>query len=251
MGTINVSYSGSFGVNTTLDRFYVGDPTNNSIDVIDGVTDTDIGSIYLGPGVAPGPMAVDSTNNLIYVAASVPGGTTSLFVIQDGPDSVFWSSGAPAVASISATGVATALTQGQSTITANGGSVSGSTNLTVISAAVTNFVLTGMPSSITAGMPFNVTVTAEGPTGNTATGFTGTVHFSSSDGQAVLPPNSTLTNGVGIFSVTLRTAGNRTVTAEDTNNAIPSATSTINVTPAAATHFTVTALAPTRQATLS
>ena len=40
-----------------------------------------------------------------------------------------------------------------------------------------------------------------------ATGYTGTVHFTSSDGAAVLPANSTLTNGVGTFSVTLKTAG--------------------------------------------
>ena len=30
---------------------------------------------------------------------------------------------------------------------------------------------------------------------NTATGYSGTVHFTSSDGQAVLPSDSTLTNG--------------------------------------------------------
>ena len=47
--------------------------------------------------------------------------------------------------------------------------------------------------------------------GNTATGYLGTVHFTSSDGPAVLPANYTFIagdNGVHTFTtVTLKTAG--------------------------------------------
>ena len=46
--------------------------------------------------------------------------------------------------------------------------------------------------------------------------YNGTVHFTSSDGQASLPGNTTLTNGTGSFSVTLKTAGSETLTATDT-----------------------------------
>src|SRR5207244_1832539 len=52
--------------------------------------------------------------------------------------------------------------------------------------------------------------------GNTAAGYAGTVHFTSSDAQAVLPADSTLTKGVGTFSATLKTAGTQSITATDT-----------------------------------
>ena len=61
-----------------------------------------------------------------------------------------------------------------------------------------------------------MTVTALDAFGNTARSYPGTVHFSSSDPAAVLPSNSTLTNGVGAFSVTLKTSGSQTITATDT-----------------------------------
>src|SRR5439155_223342 len=92
---------------------------------------------------------------------------------------------------------------------------------------------------------FHFAVTAQDQFDNTATGYSGTLHFTSSDGQAVLPANSTLTNGVGTFSATLRTAGNRTLTATDTNNsAITGTSGTIVVSAAAATHFSVSAPSP-------
>ncbi|HEY1433063.1 MAG TPA: hypothetical protein VGF39_15765 [Stellaceae bacterium] len=72
------------------------------------------------------------------------------------------------------------------------------------------------PSAATAGTPFSVTVTALDQFGATFPGYAGTVHFTSTDGAAVLPANSTLTAGVGTFSATLNTAGNQTITATDT-----------------------------------
>ena len=63
---------------------------------------------------------------------------------------------------------------------------------------------------------FTVTVTAQDPTTTSATGYAGTVHFTSSDGQATLPANTTLTNGTGTFSATLKTAGTQSITATDT-----------------------------------
>ena len=69
---------------------------------------------------------------------------------------------------------------------------------------------------VTAGAAGSVTVTAMDAYGNVVTGYTGTVAITSSDGQAVLPPNAVLTNGVGSFSVTLETAGSQSITATDT-----------------------------------
>lgn len=79
------------------------------------------------------------------------------------------------------------------------------------------------PPTATAGTAFSVTVTALDASNATATGYTGTVHFTSTDtdAQVVLPNDYTFTGpdaGVHTFTsaVTLRTAGSKTVTATDT-----------------------------------
>ncbi len=54
---------------------------------------------------------------------------------------------------------------------------------------------------------------------NTATGYTGTVHFTSSAGSPDLPADSTLINGTGTFSVTFTVGGTATMSATDTNDA--------------------------------
>jgi hypothetical protein len=93
------------------------------------------------------------------------------------------------------------------------------------------------PSSSTAGSAFTVTVTALDANGNTVPTYTGTVHFTSSDPSAVLPANYTFTSGdqgVHSFSVTLKSAGNQTVTVTDTANSATTGSATVAVTPAAA-----------------
>ena len=97
---------------------------------------------------------------------------------------------------------------------------------------VTHFAVTA-DATATAGMPANFTVTAKDGANNTVTSYTGTVKFTSSDGQAVLPANSPLTNGVGSFSATFKTAGSQTVTATDTVSSTIHGTSN-NVTVSAA-----------------
>ena len=80
-------------------------------------------------------------------------------------------------------------------------------------------MVSGYPSPTTAGGAHNVTVTAQDAFGNVATGYTGTVHFTSSDASAVLPANYTFTGGdagTHVFSVTLKTAGTQSITATDT-----------------------------------
>jgi hypothetical protein len=94
--------------------------------------------------------------------------------------------------------------------------------------------------STAAGSAFNLTVTAVDPNGNTLTSFGDTVHFSSSDNQASLPVDTTLTNGTGTFGATLRTAGNQTITASDaSNSSVQAGSGTIAVSPLVATHLTV------------
>lgn len=72
------------------------------------------------------------------------------------------------------------------------------------------------PAAATAGTAFNFTVTALDASNNTVTTYSGTVHFTSTDAQAVLPANSSLTSGSATFSATLKTSGSQTITATDT-----------------------------------
>jgi hypothetical protein len=106
------------------------------------------------------------------------------------------------------------------TATDSANSLSGTqAGIVVKPAAASLFVLTGYPSPVTAGVSGNVRVTAQDPYGNTVTGYRGTIHFSSSDPQAVLPANYTFAaadNGTHLFSATLKTAGSQSVTATDT-----------------------------------
>jgi hypothetical protein len=75
------------------------------------------------------------------------------------------------------------------------------------------------PTIATAGTPFSITVRAEDVYGNPASGYTGTVGFSSSDPNAFLPlPYQFTANDLGaktLGSVILRAAGTQTITVSD------------------------------------
>jgi hypothetical protein len=89
-------------------------------------------------------------------------------------------------------------------------------------AAASTLQVNGFPSSVTAGTAYNFTVTAFDAYGNIATGYRGTVTFSSSDSQSVLPSNYPFISsdaGAHSFSATLNTAGTQSITATDTVNA--------------------------------
>lgn len=101
-------------------------------------------------------------------------------------------------------------------------------------------------SHATAGASFTVDVTAEDASNATATGFTDAVVFTSSDTQAVVSPASPYTYvggdaGVKVFTVTLRTAGSRTITFSDqTTPSVIAVTVTITVDPATPTKLAFT-----------
>lgn len=137
-------------------------------------------------------------------------------------------------------------TIGAQTITASDtvtASLKGASNaINVVSNAPTHFGVAA-PASTTTRATFQITVTALDAANNVPPGYSGTVHFSSTDGNAILPANSTLTAGVGTFSATFETAGNQTVTATDTGTAsITGASNSVSVTAAAA--LTITSGAP-------
>ncbi len=103
--------------------------------------------------------------------------------------------------------------------------------VTVTAGPATALIL-NTPSVAKATQPFNVTVTLRDQFGNVATGYRGTVHFTSTDLLAQtlgdLPADYTFTNGdagTHTFSVTLATVGNQTITVADTANTTLRATS--------------------------
>jgi len=79
----------------------------------------------------------------------------------------------------------------------------------------THFSVTPATATPTAGTAFMVTVTALTASGQTATSYSGTLHFTSSDANAVLPADTAMNGVSGTFSVTLNTAGSQTVSVSD------------------------------------
>src|SRR2546426_651078 len=146
---------------------------------------------------------------------------------------------------------ATLETSGSQTLTATGTATSSDTGTScgiAVSVEAATPVAVSAPSTATAGTAFNFTVTALDQFNNTATGYAGAVHITSSDGQATLPGNYTFTtgtsgdNGVHTFSAALITLGSQTLTATDTTTSSITGTSgSIAVSAAAATHVAVSA----------
>ena len=102
-------------------------------------------------------------------------------------------------------------------------------------AGVQSLAITGFPATVTASAANNFTVTAYDPYGNVATGYTGTVQFTSTDPSAGLPANYTFTSGnagTHTFTATLNTVGMQTIYATDTMTASVkgSATATVSST---------------------
>ncbi len=95
-------------------------------------------------------------------------------------------------------------------------SISGRENLIVISSGpATHFKVTAFPATVTAGQQGNVHIAAYDDYNNLATGYTGTVHVTSTDTNAVLPGDLTYTSAAADLPVTLLTAGIRAINAND------------------------------------
>ncbi len=133
-------------------------------------------------------------------------------------------------------------TAGTQTVTAvqAGGGGSASAHLLVQPGAPARLVVVNRPSSAV-GVTFPVAVIAQDAYGNTATGYTGTVHFSSTDPSGALPADYTFTaadRGVRLFNVTLRTGGARSLSAADKANA--GLTGTLGVAVSPVVRFVIT-----------
>jgi hypothetical protein len=115
----------------------------------------------------------------------------------------------------------------------------GSASLAVTAKAATHFRLTA-PAGAIAGAPFAVSLVALDPFNNVDLGYTGTVHFTSTDARAILPADYAFQasdQGLGLFAISLRTAGSQTLKAADTVTAAITGTRSLPVSPAALDHF--------------
>lgn len=199
------------------------------------------------PTVQPPTSLTYATNPAVYtkgtvIAPNVPhsnGGAVSSYAV---------SPALPAGLNLSATtgvvtGTPTTLAAAANyvvTATNAGGSTTVPLNITINPGAATHFSVSGFSNPTIAGTAHNLTVTALDANNDIAVGYSGTVHFTSTDLTAVLPSDAPLTSGVGTFSVTLKTVGSQAISVTDT--VVSSLTGTqaaITVNPGAATHFTV------------
>src|SRR5207237_102012 len=134
------------------------------------------------------------------------------------------------------------------------GTITGTTNVTINPAGASTLVVSSTAGSPqTAGVAFSSTVTAKDAFGNLATGYLGTIHFTSTDGQAVVPADYTFVagdTGAHTFAngVTLKTVGSRTITATDTvTGTIAGTSAAVTVSAAAASTYVVTTSAGSPQ----
>jgi hypothetical protein len=137
-------------------------------------------------------------------------------------------------------------TPGSQTITVTDtthSSITGSTRVMVTIARVATHFGVLAPAVVPAGLPFPVGVVALDDANQPVFTYTGTVHFTSSDGAANLPADFTFAladHGIHVFPVTLVTPGSQTVTVTDTAHSSITGTTTVIVRhPSVVDHFGV------------
>ena len=152
---------------------------------------------------------------------------------------VFDSNGTTLLQTVAAS--CTAITSGGIAFRANGTYAKYWDTVQVTSAAaptsgVTHFTVAA-PSATPAGAAFSITVTALDAANNVSPSYRGTVHFTSSDGAAVLPADYTFTaadNGVHVFTgVALLTAATQNIAVTDKITSSILGSDTVSVSPAA------------------
>jgi uncharacterized delta-60 repeat protein len=223
----------------------------------DGSLDTTFGTggdIFTPFGGTVGQVTLDASGRIVVVGSAGSANVLARFNVNGTPDTTFGSGGVVTTTfGTSSQGLGVALYPNAGT--ANDGKlvvVGSSNNGTKTNVLVARylgdsagFAVTGFPSSITAGTAGTFTVTATNADGSTNSGYTGTVHFTSSDPKAVLPADYTFTaadQGVHTFSATLKRAGSQSITATDTGTStLVGGESGILVQPAAASQFILSA----------
>uniref|UniRef100_Q02B46 FG-GAP repeat protein n=1 Tax=Solibacter usitatus (strain Ellin6076) TaxID=234267 RepID=Q02B46_SOLUE len=223
-GTLTTSNALSLGAHT-LTAAYAGDSRTKASST-SAAFSFNVVQAHLSFTTAPvnTNAGVDMANIVVKVLdpsnAVVTGSTASITIALD-HNSI--SSGTTTVAAVA--GVATFTNVkinliGAYTMTASStGLTSANANFSITPGPIAQFTVAGFPNPATVNLAGSFTVTAQDAGNNVITGYTGTAHFTSSDGAALLPADYIFTagdNGVHTFSATLKTVGSRSITATDT-----------------------------------
>ncbi len=169
--------------------------SNYWVDVVFSAVPPALQTIAVTP--ASPSVGVGSTQQFTATGTYADGSTQNL------SGQVTWSSSTPAVATISGTGLATAVTTGSSTIGATLGAVGGSTSLTVTPPPPVSITTTALPGG-TQGAAYTTTLAASG----------GTPPYTWSLASGTLPPGVTLAAGTGIISGTPTATGTSSFTVQ-------------------------------------
>jgi hypothetical protein len=134
----------------------------------------------------------------------------------------------------------TNLVQSSATVTAvdSANNISQKVTVTIVPPGAPDQLSDPEVPTATAGIVHHFNFTALDQNGNIVWGYTGTLHFTSSDPDAVLPADYTFNGkeGTHAFDVTFHTAGTQTITAIDTVTGI-STTETVTVAPGRASQL--------------
>src|SRR5439155_1190886 len=137
---------------------------------------------------------------------------------------------------------------GAQTVTASSGAFTRTSNACAVSAtgpgpAVT-CALSNLPGSVAPGQAFSAHVKLLDSASQVATGYLGTVAFTSSDGAAALPGGYDFTgtdSGAHQFSGTFNTAGSKTITVSDSTASVSATSGAVTVSaPASGTQLVYT-----------
>ena len=223
------------------------DPDDGAITVIPSADDGSEPATHFFVSATPGTTTAGNALNFVVTALDAGGKTATGYtgtVVFSSTDSAANLPASTTLTSGVGTYAATLKTAGSQTLIATDAAtttLTGSSNgVTVYPAIASQFAITA-PTSTTAGNVFVFTVTAQDAYGNTTPAYTGTVAFSSSDGQAGLPASATLTSGSEVFAGIFLTAGSQTLTATDPVTSMTGSSIACTVSPGLAAHIAVNA----------
>jgi len=174
---------------------------------------------------------------------AVPGTTIVFSAPSSGASGTFAGGALSASVASGSNGVAAAAVFTANAVTGQYSVAAAVTGLSTATFALTNAALSAASmtlaaaGSAVAGSPLNVTASALTANAAADMSYAGTLHFTSTDAQAVLPVDYTFVPsdaGTHVFSLTMKTSGSQSVTATDTVNSALHATQTMVESPAAA-----------------
>ena len=220
--TLNTTGTQSITVNDVTNGSVAADSTNVTVNSTNNATHFLVSapsSVDCGESFSFTVQALTSSNSQANYSGTID------FSSSDSDASL---PGSQSLGSGVATYSATLYTAGNQTITVSDGSISGSDTVDVLSSCnnqgnAVGFVVSA-PSSVYEGSAFSFTVTAVLSNGTVATGYDGTVHFTSSDAYASFSGNMTLSGGYGTATAALNTVGNQSIIATDTSSGISGST---------------------------